>query len=270
METKQELSAQAVCRLCKKLKQRRNSHLLPAALYKLMRDPDDSNPNPVLVTKAAALQTSWQVTVQLLCSECEAQFNKNGERWVLRHCYRGKGRFLLRKILENATPIWPKKEILVFPGKSIPQIEVGQLVYFATSVFWRASVYPWKVRNETIHIELGTRYEEEFRQYLIGAADFPGNAVMWVSVSPSSEPLGAFALPYGGREGVLHHYRLVIPGVLFDLFLGNKVAPFMRRLCTFRSPEGFIYLTDQVDLRVLKDIARTTGSSQLLAKGRAT
>jgi hypothetical protein len=57
------------CRLCKKTGvSPRRSHLLPAALYKLLRTDGRSDPNPVVWTKQSATTTSLQVPDYLLTS----------------------------------------------------------------------------------------------------------------------------------------------------------------------------------------------------------
>jgi hypothetical protein len=44
------------CALCGKLTVLIDSHLLPKALYRLLRDSGAKNPNPVLVTKGKDVQ----------------------------------------------------------------------------------------------------------------------------------------------------------------------------------------------------------------------
>src|SRR5262245_63849308 len=80
--------AVGVCALCRRQRELRDSHLLPAAIYKLLRDPQRPNPNPVMVTRKLAGTTSWQVKARLLCDECEQQFSRKGERYVLAQCAR--------------------------------------------------------------------------------------------------------------------------------------------------------------------------------------
>ena len=71
------------CRLCRRHGHLQKSHLLPRALYEMVRNPKSSNPNPVLVTKDVAVQTSKQLADYLLCSGYESRFNRMGEAWVL-------------------------------------------------------------------------------------------------------------------------------------------------------------------------------------------
>ena len=246
---------QGECALCKNTRGLRNSHLLPAAIYRRMRSGDDANPNPVMMTKEGSRQTSRQLRARLLCSACEQLFNENGERWVLAH-YSRENEFPLHDILRKATPIWPNRKILVFAAKQIPSIEVGQLVYFASSVFWRASVHSWKFLNVPGNIDLGNRYDEEFRQYLLGTADFPNNAAMWVSVCASREPLTFASCPHEKKAERHHQFNLAIPGIVFDLFVGGMIPAERRRMCTLRTQKNFIYFSDTVDERIISDMVR--------------
>ena len=60
-----------VCGLCRDQRALQDSHLFPAALYKILRDPDRPNPNPGMVTRNHAGTTSRQVSAYFLCWDCE-------------------------------------------------------------------------------------------------------------------------------------------------------------------------------------------------------
>ena len=72
------------CHLCLQTKELMESHLIPAAFYRLLRTPGEKNPNPVVVNPTFQERTSKQVTGRMLCGTCEARFNLGGENWVLR------------------------------------------------------------------------------------------------------------------------------------------------------------------------------------------
>lgn len=92
------------CALCQQPRELRRSHFLPAALYRLVRAANKPKPEPILTTAAGQQHTSHQAWQHLLCCDCEGKFNRNGENWVLSHCYRGRGRFRLRDIVERCKP----------------------------------------------------------------------------------------------------------------------------------------------------------------------
>jgi len=69
------------CGLCGKSAELRNGHLLPAALYKLLRYlPSERNSSPVHVTTKKVLSSDKQITAYFLCGCCEQRFSANGER----------------------------------------------------------------------------------------------------------------------------------------------------------------------------------------------
>jgi hypothetical protein len=139
-------------------------------------------------------------------------------------------------------------DMQVYPGRLIPQIEATKLVYFAASVFWRGSVHEWETRGKKATlVSLGTKYEEEFRRYLLGEADFPANAVMMVCVPVGPNPLMSFTFPGVEKFGTYHQFRFSIPGITFNMALGAGMPPEIRRMCTLRSPDNFIYSSPLVD-----------------------
>lgn len=222
-----------------------------------MRDPTYSNPNPVYLRKGFALPTSQQLTAHLLCRDCEQLINKHGESWVLRNCYRGTGKFLLRDKLINATPLFSRLGECYLGTKSIHSIDINKIVYFAASMFWRSSIHKWKDRSKAINIRLGKRYEEEFRQFLLGAANFPKNAVIAVSISTSNEPLIGVPVPHGGKLGKYYYYNCIIPGIIFDLFLGGELPEIARVGCIYHSEENVICLTDKVEQRLMQELVKS-------------
>ena len=58
-------------------------------MYKILREPGQTNPNPVIVGRDYAYSTSKQLTDYLLCEceECEQRFRRLGEDWVMVNCW---------------------------------------------------------------------------------------------------------------------------------------------------------------------------------------
>jgi hypothetical protein len=120
------------------------SHFLPKGLYRLLRgDPQKGNPNPYLLTKHAAVQSSHQKKTWLLCRECEQRFSKNGEDWILRNASKRDGSFRVGSILAARKPNLesPPNPTKFYHADSIPSINISAITYFAASMFWRASAY---------------------------------------------------------------------------------------------------------------------------------
>jgi len=216
----------APCGLCLKLKQLRDSHLLPRALYKLSREPTGgADQNPVVVTRSNALTSSKQVSSPFLCDDCEQRFSDNGERYILAQCARPNGQFKLRELLQAASPLFNTQKFKVYDVQPLLGSKVDQYLYFAASVFWRASAHRWKMGNEPVgQISLGAKYQEQFRLYLLGKTAFPQNARIVVHVSSEAQPdLMTTVFPCTTRVGGVRRHKFYIPGLLFVLFLGGDV-----------------------------------------------
>ena len=133
------VNPRGVCALCKHVSILQNSHLMPKALYRLLRSPELANPNPTMMTSDFFLETSRQAKTFLLCSACEQRFHRNGEDWMMRNCCRAQDQFRLRESLLAIAPGYFDGQVAVYSGK-IAKVDLAKLVYFAVSVLWRAAV----------------------------------------------------------------------------------------------------------------------------------
>jgi hypothetical protein len=187
------------CRLC--LRERielQQSHFLPAGVFRILREEGSKNPHPWILTKSGSFQSSEQMRAFLLCHHCEQRFSIKGENWVLRHCLRQDGRFRLASLLEARTPdsTAPGTTTKIYHAAHIPEVDITALSYFAASIFWRGSIYPWT--GGIYPVRLGP-FEESFRKYLLGDAEFPPHAMLWVLVRPKSIVDRATHTPAGGK-----------------------------------------------------------------------
>src|SRR5436190_24335520 len=112
----------STCRLCQKVRLLCDSHLLPAATFKVLRANTLTNPNPVMFDDESAYTTSKQLTDYLLCSECEERFHKHGEDWVLANCYRNDNSFRILDTLNAVSPKYEKDGVKVYSGATVPGI----------------------------------------------------------------------------------------------------------------------------------------------------
>src|SRR6266496_1098852 len=113
-----------ICKLCRMESGLLNSHLLAAGFYKLLRNPDADNQNPIQIDEKVTTFTSDQVRKHLLCADCEDRFNRNGERWVLKNCYRGEHGFALCAALRISEPVVSREKLQVYAAGKIKGIEV--------------------------------------------------------------------------------------------------------------------------------------------------
>lgn len=231
---------QSRCRLCLGVKRLQNSHLLPKALYRLLRTEGKRNPSPVWFNRSSAWSSSSQLTDQLLCSDCEQLFHRNGEDWVLRQCNRGKGRFRLQDEVVRIPPVnlavsgvpVSFRQAKFIPTRLTSAIEIEHLAYLAASVIWRAGVHKWVIDgNELKPIDIREDQLEQLRRFLLGETGFPSDTYFWVSVSAVVDsPISVVFPPYGGFHDGHYSFRFVIPGIMFALFMGCFVPPIVPSL----------------------------------------
>jgi hypothetical protein len=207
------------CALCLSERKLQLSHLLPRALYRLIGSgTDPSHPDTVLLTGRGERKSSEQARRHLLCADCEQRLNDNSERWVLRNCYRGRGRFRLRQELRTRIPVDPNPELLAYP---VHRDEFRCLVYFCLSVIWRASLCDWECRGQMFpQIELGP-YQEQIRKYLKGEAGMPERVSVIAVLSVLAQPMLGMCLPLTYRGDSGRRYRFHIPGVMFESGVGG-------------------------------------------------
>jgi hypothetical protein len=245
------------CRLCRNIKPLQKSHLLPKSLFRLLRMQSAKNPDPIMFTAKAAWTSSTQFADKLLCADCEQLFHRNGEDWVLRHCYRGRDRFRLRQMIAGIQPValnvaglpFSPSQANFIPTHLVPGMEMEKLAYFAASVIWRAGVHKWVVdEHELEPIDIRDDQLEELRRFLLGETGVPSDTYLWVSISAYESPLTltVFA-PYGGLHDGHYSFRFLIPGIMFALFMGCFVPPIVPPLCSLRSPDRLLHLSRNIE-----------------------
>jgi len=233
------------CALCQQQKPLRRSHLVPAAVYKLVRKLDTGEHDLVHVGRRVSVASSLEIRAHLLCTECEQRFHENGESYTLKNCFRGLGDFPLREVLVRSGQPCIFPEATMYATRGVAGVETGKLVYFAASVFWRSSVGRWKHRDHRINIaDLGP-FQEDFRLYLLGKRHFPSAAVMLINISSREQPtFNAFTFPYGCRVGTYHQFSFNIPGIDFHLLVGKRIPEAFYNDCCHHSPEQYVGFMD--------------------------
>jgi hypothetical protein len=100
---------------------------------------------------------------------------------------------------------------------------LGQYLYFAASIFWRASARSWKIGTQQVSRKPLGPYQEAFRLYLLHQEPFPDNARIRVHVSSEPQPDMSIVFPTTSQADGVHMHKFYIPGLLFILFLGRMV-----------------------------------------------
>jgi len=241
------------CRLCLQQSELQSSHLLPRALYRMIgMGSDRLHPNTVQLTSQSRKKSSEQARRHILCSRCEQCFNENGERWVLRNCYRGRGRFRLRAELRKRTPL-SGAEIEAYAAS---KDEAARLGYFCLSAIWRASLCDWFCRGEWYdQIDLGP-YRDEIRKCLNGEVTFPNRVGVMVILSALEQPVLAMSLPSSYRNGSCHCHRFHIPGMTFVASVGGTEEDPLSVL----QPPHPVLITTEGDKRVQSEMLALLGN----------
>ena len=91
------------CRLCCVTGELRDSHFIPKAAYKIIKESEGES--PVVVNAEVSFQTDRQIKDHVLCPKCEERFNKNGENWVMKYCSRNDDGFKLKELIDKSKPI---------------------------------------------------------------------------------------------------------------------------------------------------------------------
>jgi hypothetical protein len=239
----------APCGLCLEDKLLLDSHLLPAALYKLCRNPKAKrNPNPIVVTHRKSVITSDQVKAPFLCASCESRLNENGEQYVLAQSVQPNGQFKLRKRLETSKPVYRDSRFRVYDIYPLLGEKIGHYLYFAASIFWRAAAHPWKVKTESIGpIAFDFNYLEEFRRYLLGKNIFPQDARVYVFVSSEVLPHRMVTVPTTDLDFPGRQYKFYIPSLCFVLYSGKDAEQRFGRYALNGSVWSYMWISPWQD-----------------------
>jgi hypothetical protein len=245
------------CHLCLEPSELQYSHLLPKALYRLVGSATDPlHPDTVQISLNERRKSSEQARRHILCARCEQRLNENGERWVLRNCYRGRGVFRLRDVLRKRSNLNSGSDIEAY---SVLTEEAAQLAYFSVSIVWRASLCDWPRRGQTYHaIDLGP-YQEKLRGYLKGESDVPQSVAVTVILSGLDRPVLAFCLPLSYRVSGCHCHRFHIPGMSFVVAIGKTVPNVLADMCILQSPSRPVFVSTVGDEHVQDEVMRLMG-----------
>jgi hypothetical protein len=218
------------------------SHLLPRGVY--VRSRGENGTTHFIATAKGERPSQHQYKQHLLCSACEQRFSENGEKYVLGLMNNRDQQFQLLDILKESQvtaigSLWSQ-----YSAEHTPTIDRKQLAYFAISVFWRASVATWKDASgvSEIRIDLGEKYNEEIRRYLLGETEIPNQAFLVVYVcSDAGSATQSFAPANNGRTKVGKLTGFLVRGIEFSFGIGRAVQDFQRRLSLTNSEFQWIH-----------------------------
>jgi hypothetical protein len=224
------------CKLClKDGMELQRSHLLSVAIYRILRDDGRAaNPNPVVITPEGRVQSSKQQRAHLLCRSCESILSREGEDWIFRHGMKNDGSFPLADVLRRSKPSVGtlREHTRLYESVLIPEINAAAITHFAIGIFWKASIHGWNT-DGTIPVNL-SGYDDEFRLFILGEADFPKDAVLAVMVREGGAIDRLTHTPAGIVGAQMSTYQFPIPGFSFVLTIGKNIPERTGQYCFVR------------------------------------
>ncbi|MEX1011069.1 MAG: hypothetical protein WDZ29_03325 [Balneolaceae bacterium] len=128
--------------------------------------------------------------------------------------------------LNNISVVWNHKGDKWLDPREYFNLKPEQYLYFATSVFWRASVGKWKGASSVYKNALVVKYSEEIRLYLLGERTYPNHACVAVFIDNSDHYSAMTSFPSVTKEDGFHNHIFIIPGIKFIMLVGkNTVNP---------------------------------------------
>jgi hypothetical protein len=204
--------------MCREEKTLTRSHLIPAAIYPLCQDEKREH---IRVTADVIMPTQKQTKDHLLCSPCEDNLNKNGERYVLPLLARLDGPFPLHERLVKQCPILTNQSLTVYAVAENSDIDVSKLIHFGIGIFWKASVHSFG-KHTGPRIDLGSD-SEALRLYLCGEAELPHHIALAVAVESGPLRYPAIIDPTPGQNPNFKSVFFYVPGMQMQLYIGAGV-----------------------------------------------
>ena len=227
------------CKLCLKEADLQESHLLPAAVYKMCRNESEEVADPIGVRNDPKIksfrvfQSSRQITGQVLCFACEQILNVNGEDWVLPQLSTLQG-FPLYDKLTTIEADAVEGDSALYAGVKANHIRTDCLAHFALGIFWKAVVHEWQTGHGTLSLEFGP-YREEVRRFLLHGG-IPRRVYLKIEIVPPSQPTISAYLPYTSKATPFPTHFFYVPGVEFTLAIGNRVPDYFKEMCIVSNP----------------------------------
>ena len=193
-----------------------------------MRESNNGNNSPVLMSHRVSIQSDYQLKQPLLCSACERRFSVNGESYVVPLLKKGN-RFPLLDKLKLAVPLYCTQTNAAFVCQSVGL--VGEKIgYFGLSILWRAAARTWQMFDRaTTSVVLGSNHLESLRKYIAGEAAFPGDSIAVIAtVATDFLSQNSCFVPSRVTDNPGTVYSLLIRGLHFRLVFGDPVGRSVR------------------------------------------
>jgi hypothetical protein len=225
-----------ICKLCLQQRELRDSHYIPASLYRRIKKL--AGADPVVMTPTFVMSTSRQIHDYVFCGDCEDRLNVGGEKYL--HAISANGRsFPLRDMLASGRPT-PLGPHLRYSGRQIG-LDVQKLVYFAVSMVWRGGVHPWRtIDRQTSQLAVGS-HMEEMRRFLMGEIPLPREIGLLVIVcldfASQIHTLAPFLV---GGEQTDTLFEMLMLGITLRVGINHPEQEFYALCCTHTSDNGIV------------------------------
>ena len=142
----------------------------------------------------------------------------------------------------------------MYLAANIPAIRTADIAYFAASIFWRGTLYPWN-DDDSVPVDLGP-FHDAFRRYLMGQESFPTGACLWVIARERGDLEQFTYTPTQVRADSVHLCRFPMPGLAFMLIVSKNIPANYRRMCFVNAPGNPLFLTSVLDRLLLDEGVR--------------
>ena len=227
-----------ICPMCRTKGKLCNSHLMSAAIYPLCRNDEFE---PVRVTAESMRPTVKQTKEYLLCSNCENNLSKNGERFTIPLMSELDGPFRLHDHLAEQPPVLSSARLTIYAAANNSKINVSDLIHFGIGIFWKASVHPFGSGSDESRIDLGED-SEALRLYLRDEANLPDHIALVVGVESGPVRFPAMIDPLPGDNPNFKSFFFYVPGMQFQLYFGKGVREAVGKYSINVNPEAPILM----------------------------
>jgi len=243
------------CRICKRRRLLRNSHVIPRGVYRRVQRDEKFSVN---IVQRKAILSQAQLKAPLFCSDCEQRLSKRGEDYFLSNCLQRDGSF----------PLFFRAEICSPSLKAIrPQAgywkadtlgaDYEKIVYFGASIFYRTWAAKTKLPNHQISIEFEPTAGEALRAYLNEECQDIPNVALNVSLIPPviGSPRDfryAYSLPQEIKTHTLgssvRFYTSECLGFAFTLVSSDDpgMISAMQTNCLLHNPDHPIFISSEM------------------------
>jgi hypothetical protein len=199
----------------------------------------------------------------MLCELCEQRLGAD-DNYAAQWAYASDGSFPLVNSLEKMTPI---REDRGYWGTS-KKVALDRLATFAVSVVWRAHAAPGSVSRT----DLGP-YGEKIRSFLVGQTTFPreaavATAALFDPTVPTDKQYhrSTVIFPTAVKRDGHHAHQFVVFGLMFSVYVGNRLPPESETTCSMTSQLKPILLLKDHQMEILSNGLRAMADGNISAR----